>query len=140
MVEDNSPTQTQPSIDRLLESVLVHFPQITLAILFGSMASGRQKIDSDLDLAVAAQHPLTHDEKFALLSALAERTGRAIDLVDIGNITEPLLGQVVRHGKRILGSDKLFGELISRHLFEQADFMPYRARVLAERRAAWIGK
>ncbi len=140
MVEDNSPTQTQHSIDRLLESVLVHFPQITLAILFGSMASGRQKIDSDLDLAVAAQHPLTHDEKFALLSALAERTGRAIDLVDIGNITEPLLGQVVRHGRRILGSDKLFGELISRHLFEQADFMPYRARVLAERRAAWIGK
>ncbi len=137
---DNTAAETQQSINRMLESVLVHFPQITLAILFGSMASGRQKIDSDLDIAVAAQHPLTHDEKLALLSALAERTGRAIDLIDLATITEPLLGQVVRHGRRILGSDKLFGELISRHLFEQADFMPYRSRVLEERRAAWIGK
>ena len=30
--------------------------------------------------------------------------------------------------------------LISKHLFEQADFMPNRNRVLAERRAAWIAR
>ena len=55
-------------------------------------------------------------------------------------VAEPLLGQIVRHGRRLLGSDSAYGQLISRHLFEQADFMPYRARVLAERRAAWAGK
>ena len=71
---------------------------------------------------------------------LAEQTGRAIDLIDLQVVAEPLLGQILRHGRRLLGGDRAYGELISRHLFEQADFMPYRARVLAERRAAWIGK
>jgi uncharacterized protein len=76
----------------------------------------------------------------AIISALAERIGRPIDLIDLIVVDEPLLGQVVRHGRRILGSDKQYGELIRRHSFEQADFMPYRNRILAERRQAWIGK
>lgn len=125
--------------DRLLE-VLAHFPGVTLAVLFGSSATGRQRPDSDLDIAVAASQPLTAAEKMALVEALAERTGRPVDLIDLKVAAGPLLGQIVRHGRRLLGSDKAYGELISRHLFEQADFMPYRSRVLAERRTAWTGK
>ena len=71
-----------------------------------------------------------------------ERSGRkhrAIDLIDLSVAGEPLLGQIVRHGKRLMGSDEAYGKLISRHLMDQADFMPYRNRILAERRAAWIG-
>ena len=30
--------------------------------------------------------------------------------------------------------------LSKRHLFDQADYLPYRNRILAERRQAWIGK
>lgn len=30
--------------------------------------------------------------------------------------------------------------LLSRHLFDAADFLPYRNRILAERRQAWIGR
>ena len=71
---------------------------------------------------------------------MAERTGRPIDLIDLKMVSEPLLGQIVCHGRRILGSDTLYGKLISRHLFEQADFMPYLNRLLKERRMAWIGK
>ena len=140
MVADNMAPQSQQAIDSLIKDVLENFPQITLALLFGSVESGKQRADSDLDIAVSAQHPLKLQEKIALVGALAESIGRAIDLIDLTTVTEPLLGQIVRHGRRLLGSDRLFGELISRHLFEQADFMPYRARVLAERREAWIGK
>lgn len=105
--------------------------------LFGSVASGSQRAGSDLDIAGAAKQALTADEQLTLIGALAERTGRPIDL----NVaSEPLPGQIVRHGKRILGSDTLYGELISRHVFEQTDFMPYRARLLEERQIAWIGK
>ena len=128
------------SIDLLLKEVLERFPQVSLAVLFGSVAMGRQRHNSDLDIAVSANQPLTANEKIAIISALAECTGRPIDLIDLNVVAEPLLGQVVRHGRRILGSDTLYGKLISRHLFEQADFMPYRARLLAERRLAWIGK
>lgn len=127
-------------LDAQLKVVLARFPKIALAILFGSVALGRQRADSDLDIAVAADEPLTVDDRLAIISVLAERTGRSIDLIDLKVAPEPLLGQVLRHGRRILGSDTLYGELISRHLFEQADFMPYRTRLLAERRMAWIGK
>jgi len=130
----------QQPIELLLKEVLTQFPQVSLAILFGSVALGRQRPDSDLDIAIAANHPLSADEKMAIISTLAERIGRPIDLIDLSVAAEPLLGQVVRHGRRILGSDTQYGELIRRHLFEQADFMPYRNRILAERRQAWIGK
>jgi predicted nucleotidyltransferase len=132
--------QSQPPIDAQLKEVFTHFPKITLAVLFGSVALGCQRANSDLDIAVAAEQVLTADEKIALIGALAEQTGRPIDLIDLSVVSEPLLGQIVRHGRRVLGSDTLYGRLISRHLFEQADFMPYRTRLLAERRMAWIGK
>jgi len=115
-------------------------PGIELAILFGSLAAGGGGVESDLDLAIDAGHPLTADEKIGLISELAERTGRPVDLVDLQAAGEPLLGQILRHGKRILGSDTHYGNLIRKHLFDQADFLPYRNRILAERRRAWIGK
>ena len=130
----------QSSAVNQVREVLTHFSGVTLAVLFGSVAAGRQRADSDLDIAVAADHPLTVVEKIAITQALAEKTGRPIDLIDLATVTEPLLGQIVQHGRWLLGSDTLFGNLISRHLVEQADFMPIRSRVLTERRMAWIGK
>jgi len=133
-------TKSTPAIDVQLKEVLTHFPKIAIAVLFGSVASGRQRADSDLDLAVASKQALTAHEKINLINALAESTGRPVDLIDLKTVSEPLLGQILRHGRRIMGSDTLYGELISRHLFEMADFMPYRTRLLAERRMTWIGK
>ena len=135
-----TPSPTLPGIDAVLLDVLVRFPALVLALVFGSVAQGRQRADSDLDIAVAANRALTAAEKMDIIAALAERTGRPIDLIDLKMVAEPLLGQILRHGRRLFGSDKAYGQLISRHLFEQADFMPYRSRVLAERRAAWIGR
>ena len=131
---------TQHITDDQLRALLTGFPQLELALLFGSLAQDRHRTGSDIDIAVAAQQALTATEKIALVEALAERTGRPVDLVDLKVVAEPLLGQILRHGRRLLGSDRAYAQLISRHLFDQADFMPYRARVLAERRAAWIGK
>lgn len=128
-----------PDLAALLRHALAGFANIELALVFGSVATGRARFDSDLDIAVAAKRALTSVEKQCLMSALAENTGRAIDLIDLNVAGEPLLGQIVRHGKRLMGSDEAYGKLISRHLMDQADFMPYRNRILAERRAAWIG-
>lgn len=130
----------QHDTDEQLRAVLAAFPHIELALLFGSVARGDERPQSDLDIAVGARRALSAAQKIALIEALAERTGRPIDLVDLRTVGEPLLGQILRHGRRLLGSDKAYGQLISRHLFDQADFVPYHARILAERRAAWIGK
>lgn len=133
-------TPPLPTVLAALREVLAQIPDITLALLFGSLAAGRALSDSDLDISVRAQHPWTIAEQIALTQALAGQTGRAIDLIDLATAPEPLLGQIVQTGRRIAGSDNTYARLIQRHLIEQADFMPYRNRVLAERRMAWISK
>lgn len=123
-----------------IRAVLARHPELRLAILFGSMAAGGANPTSDIDLAVAAERSLNSDEKMALIAELAEATGRSIDLIDLLTVGGALLGQIVRHGLRILGTDERYAQLIKHYLFEEADFMPYYRRILEERRTAWIGK
>jgi len=133
------PATTNPIDDQLREA-LSGFPQITLAILFVSVARGCATAQSDLDIAVIAKKPLQAVEKIQIIEALASLTGRPIDLIDVHAAPEPLLGQVLKYGRRILGSDSAYAQLLYRHLIEQADFAPLQNRILSERRTAWIGK
>ncbi len=126
-----------PIYKPLLKYLKQH-PEIQQAILFGSFASGQQHVESDVDLAVALDHIMAADEKIRMVEDIAFVTGRAVDLIDLKVVGEPLLGQIVQHGKQLVGSSSMFGKILSRHVFEQADFMPYRQRILDARRSAWI--
>ncbi len=123
-----------------IKQVLERYGTIRLAMLFGSLAQGEADRDSDLDLAIGADRPLNTHEKIQLIAELAEALGRPVDLVDIYLAGEPLLGQIVTRGKKILGADTDFAFVLNKHLLNQADFMPYRSRILKERRQAWIGQ
>ena len=125
--------------DERIRRVLRQHPRILLAVLFGSLAKGTGGVDSDLDLAVSADGPLNTDEKMQLIMDLAEAMGRPVDLVDLSTVGEPLLGQTIVGGRIIRGDDARYAALLSQHLVNQADFMPYRRRILRERRLAWIG-
>jgi len=125
--------------DGLIREVLERYPSIHIAILFGSLATGKYRRNSDLDLAVGADRPLAPEEKLELIMALAEALGRPVDLVDIFTAGEPLLGEILAGGRRITGDDARYASMLSRHLFNQVDFVPYQRRILAERRQAWIG-
>ncbi len=131
---------TAPDIENTIRAALEAHDGVRLAILFGSMASGQGNQDSDVDLAIDAGQPLNAETKMALIGELAECTGRPIDLIDLCTVGEPLLGQILKHGKRLAGDDTTYAELIKRHVFEEADFMPYYRRILSERRNAWISK
>jgi uncharacterized protein len=122
-----------------LASLFAQQSHIQLALVFGSAARGTLMPDSDLDIAVLANHPLSHAEKRALIEQVAVLTGRAVDLVDLATVGQPLLGQIVKDAKRIKGTDSQFATLMTRNVLDQADFMPYVTRLLQTRRAAWIG-
>jgi predicted nucleotidyltransferase len=107
MTTSEAISQPPQTIDAQLKEVFAHFPETILVLVFGSVALKRQRADSDLDIAVAAEHALTAHEKIALIGALAASTGRPIDLIDLKAVSEPLLGQIVRYGRRVLGSDTL---------------------------------
>jgi|GEM_PF-309670 predicted nucleotidyltransferase len=112
---------------------------VRLALLFGSVAEGKAVVESDLDLAVLMEQKISSELRMRLIGQIALISGRPVDLIDLSVVGEPLLGQILKKGERLLGSDGEYGRLLSKHLFDQADFMPYRKRILAERRAAWIG-
>ncbi|KVW97045.1 type VII toxin-antitoxin system MntA family adenylyltransferase antitoxin [Thiobacillus denitrificans] len=133
-------TRAQSDLRHLLRQSLTEHGGVRLAILFGSRATGRATPDSDLDLAVQTSAPLTAAGKIALIEKLAQATGLPIDLIDLKHAGEPLLGQILKHGVRLLGSDEAYAALLTRHVFDEADFLPYRNRILSERRLAWIGK
>ena len=127
-------------LDNRIRQILSRQGGIRLAILFGSLAAGDATPQSDLDLAVLMGIPLSTETKMTLIGELSQAIGRPVDLIDLRVAGEPLLGQILKHGVRLFGNDTDYAELLKRHLFEEADFMPYRRRILADRRQAWIGK
>ncbi len=111
---------------------------LRLAVLFGSMARGDARPDSDLDVAVLAREPLSAEQRSRIVEALVLACDRPVDLVDLRDAGEPLLGRIVAEGQRLLGSSSEWGNLLSRHLANQADFVPLQNHILRTRREAWI--
>lgn len=136
----NPVTRTAIDDAPLLAAIDEVFAGAPVVILFGSVASGTAGSGSDIDIAVDTGRPLTVNERVLAVEALAVLTGRPVDLVDLHGVGEPLLGQILRHGRRLRASDVQWGDLYARHIYECTDFLPYRNRILEERRESWIGK
>jgi predicted nucleotidyltransferase len=113
---------------------------IELAIVFGSATTGQQRPDSDLDVAVMAAKPLSAKQHKELIGLLAVASGRAIDLIDLKEVGQPLLNQIIKYGTRVLGSDDKMANLVYRNIIDQADFAPLQQRLLKERRTLWTTK
>jgi len=112
---------------------------IRQVILFGSVASDRARFESDIDVAVELNHALDAAEKSRLIEKITAITGRAVDLIDLKTVGQPLLGQIIEHGLRLVGDDVSYGMLLSKNAFDHEDFLPYRQRILDARRQSWIG-
>jgi len=65
------PSPSSLAVGAQVRGVLDRFPTLKLALLFGSVATGRQRPDSDLDIAIAAKHRLTVDENMDIIASLA---------------------------------------------------------------------
>ena len=87
-------------VDTQLRTLLKSYSIINLAILFGSMANNSEKFNSDLDLAVQSDQLLTIKQKMQLIESLAENFMRPVDLIDLHDVGEPLLGQIISKGRR----------------------------------------
>lgn len=107
-----------------------------LAFVFGSVARGRPRPDSDLDIAIDLGRPLTVDDKLLLVDALAAASGRPVDLIDLRRAGVPLMGEILSSGVRVAGDVAAHGALTARHLTDVADFMPAYQRLMDQRLAA----
>jgi predicted nucleotidyltransferase len=128
-------------IQELIRNVLTCHKDIKLCIVFGSIAAGKASTDSDLDIAVAADQPLSVDTHLKLVEEFSAATNREIDLVDLMTATGLISKQALSTGVVVQNHDKdLYARLISRMLFNQADMMPYHDRILQERRRRFLNE
>lgn len=128
------------SLTRIADTLAQH-PELTLGIVFGSIADETATARSDLDIAVAGARALSPDEKLRLIDELALTSRRTIDLVDLHDLHGPLLARLLKSGRLVLRreNDDIYPRLILRAIADEADFLPYRRRLLEARRQAWIG-
>ncbi len=126
--------------ERLIQKILAEYPQVEFALLFGSLATGIANVESDIDLAILAHRPIDKSLKISLIESIVKETGRSVDLIDLQFAGQPLLGEILSKGKILLENDEHYARLILKNLLDKADFLPYRNRILKQRREAWIGK
>jgi predicted nucleotidyltransferase len=126
-------------IEATLTSLLRAHDGVKAAWVFGSVARSEAAMESDLDVAVLGPEPLTANQKKELIEQLAQESGRPVDLVDLQATHGPIIGQILHDGRQMFCDDtSLYAELLKRWWLDQADWRPYRRRILKERRERWI--
>ena len=115
----------RPNID-LLARVFRKYPQIQAVYLFGSTATGKVRVDSDIDLAIVTDDETVKDEKLLILADLAREGFCNVDLIfmdtdDIVLQYEAVRQNVVIYQKPEFDSCSTYSRIVRRYL----DFYPY---------------
>jgi len=113
-----------------ISTVLDDFPEILVATLFGSAVKKRLTPESDIDIGLAAEHPLSYQTTIDLYVALSKNIPYEIDIIDLQSVSGTILKQALCSGVIIKKSPPLFAILLKRMWFNQADMMPYSRMIL----------
>lgn len=126
-------------IEARAKNALLDTTGLRLAMLYGSMAAGNPRADSDVDLALLFDRPMTALDKMELTTRLGSAVGRSVDLVDLYSLNGTILKQVLIGGRVLVqdGTDPL-RRLSHKMIFNQADMMPYATRALKERQQRFV--
>jgi len=126
--------RVDPEIMVRVKETLGTASKLKLAILYGSAATGKMRADSDVDLAVLFDRPLTAEQKMALISRLESELQRDVDVADLFALSGTILKQVLCKGRVLIQTRPgVLAELMQRMIYNQTDMMPYVSRTLIER-------
>jgi predicted nucleotidyltransferase len=125
---------------QLIQKLLESNPKILLAVVFGSVANGTAKPESDLDLGVAAAQTLTENERIELSQELGRAISREIDLIDFNSARGLIVSEALVNGRIILKRNPdVLARLMRQMWFDKADFGPLQSRIMARRRERAFG-
>lgn len=93
--------------DEAMSGIIAEYPEIVAAWLFGSVARGEARPESDLDIAVLLEDPRAtvldvHRRLRDLATRLEHAEGRPVDLTVLGMHDPILAHQVLSEGRRLL--------------------------------------
>jgi predicted nucleotidyltransferase len=80
------------------EALLIEFPDAWAIYVYGSFARGDQTPASDVDLAVLLPPEARIVDPLSVMSAIASRVHREIDLVDMRRVSDVLRREVLIEG------------------------------------------
>ena len=86
------------------------------ATVFGSVAANQARPDSDIDVAVLARGPLRTADRERFMTAIAESTGRSVDLIDLSTARGLVLDRALGGREIVCDSTATRSELIVRKL------------------------
>lgn len=89
----------------IIDFLLGEISRVELIYLFGSNASGKTNIESDIDLAFWSSNPVDEFDCFIVQEKLASMLSTDIDLVDMQKASEVFRYEIVTTGKRIYMRD-----------------------------------
>lgn len=98
--------------------------RIAAVYLFGSTATGRERQDSDLDLAIITKSKISGRERLRLEADLSDRIGRNVDLVVFGQVGPLLQHQILKYGRLLCENDP--AERVRQEVLARAEYLDTR--------------
>lgn len=87
--------------DQLVPLVQAQLDSIQALYLFGSHAHGDNQPDSDIDIAVLAEKPLTDQQRWLLAESLANALSCDVDVVDLRTANTVMRLQILSTAKQL---------------------------------------
>jgi len=91
---------------KVIKSLLIEELKAELIYLFGSYAKGKERPDSDLDLAFLSSREIDDYQRFLTAQKLASRLNIAVDLIDLKKASTVFKVQIIQ-GRLLYAEDKL---------------------------------
>jgi uncharacterized protein YutE (UPF0331/DUF86 family)/predicted nucleotidyltransferase len=112
-----------------LRALLEREPEVTLAFLFGSNATGRATSDSDIDVAVYLRHP---EEEDRIWAEVGKACGADIDLVLLNAAPATIVSSAIKTGIHLSVKDPaLYWRLYLEASREAEDFADFAGEYMA---------
>lgn len=121
-----------PELKPILD-ILTSDKNLKLIAIYGSFASGKERADSDVDIAVAGDHPLERESLQPLTEKITSLTDRYVDLVDLRRIAPPLTQEIFHDAVWIKKDPQTYYQVLKKSLFDAEDFLPVRNQILEKR-------
>ena len=99
----------------IIKTIIAELPDVLAIYRYGSAGSKYERPDSDIDIAILANHIVPFQKMTELAATLMDVTERDIDISDLQKLPVTLRVQIVMQGERIFCKDQVAAETYDTH-------------------------